>query len=584
MAAGIAAGVLDCLSLEVRRQWVEPIVFIGRHTWWTAPLATVALFVVVGAGVALAARAVRQSARTWLGSAWTYAFLATFGALYTFPQIQRIAALILSAGVATIATRALGEPTARRRRAMRRAAVALAAALAAVAALFVWRDARREARSVSGRAPDGAPNVVLLVLDTVRAMSLSLYGYTRETTPQLAAWGTQGVVFEQAYSTAPWTLPSHASMMTGRWMHELSADWMVPLDARDATLAEVLARFGYRTGGFVANTDYTSAEVGLDRGFGHFEDYTLNPSQVLRSASLWRAIARLEPIRRVIGNYDNLGRRTAPDISRAFRRWVARDTTRPYFAFLNYYDAHRPYLPPGAWASKFQTPGTPLNTRYRKENGNLPNPTPAQIQGAIDAYDGAIAYLDDQVGALLREMDASGELRHTIVVIASDHGEEFFEHRLWDHGNSLYAPSVHIPLVVLAPGRAPAGVRVQGPVSARAIPATIMDLLAFDGAPAFPGRSLRAAWSDATRQDSVLLGVREVQRQPERYPVSVGNLGGVVAGSLHYIRNFGNDAEELYDGERDPLQREDLARRPEWSDARRRLRALSDPMFPAPHR
>ncbi|MCC6927944.1 MAG: sulfatase-like hydrolase/transferase [Gemmatimonadaceae bacterium] len=584
VAGGIVAGVLDVLSLEARRLWVEPIVFIGHHTPWTAPLATVALFVPVAIGILVLSRLIRQPQLAWAATLWSCTFLGTFGALYTFPQIQRLAALILSAGIATVVTRRWSHPGNAGRRGIRRAALATSGLLVIAGALFVWRDVRREQRSVGDTAPEGAPNVLLLVLDTVRAISMSLYGYERETTPQLAAWGKRGVVFEQAYSTAPWTLPSHASMMTGRWMHELSTDWMVPLDARDATLAEVLSRAGYRTGGFVANTDYTSAEVGLDRGFGHFEDYTLNASQLLRSSSLWRALARIEVLRRVIGNHDNLGRRTAPDITHAFRAWAARDTTRPYFAFLNYYDAHRPYFPPGAWAAKFQTPGTPLNTRYRKENGQVPNPTPAQVQGAIDAYDGAIAYLDDQLGALLRELESSGELRRTIVVITADHGEEFFEHRLWDHGNSLYAPSVHVPLIVLAPGRVPEGVRVPSPVSARSIPATIMDLLPFRPATTFPGRSLQAVWRDSTVQDSIFLGVREVQRQPERYPVSVGNLGGVVAGTAQYIRNFGNDAEELYDGARDPWQHEDLSRRSEWAEARLRLRALSDSIFPARRR
>ncbi|MBK6308959.1 MAG: sulfatase-like hydrolase/transferase [Gemmatimonadetes bacterium] len=388
------------------------------------------------------------------------------------------------------------------------------------------------------------------------------------------------MVFTHAYSTAPWTLPSHASMMTGRWMHEMSADWMVPLDSTYPTLAEALAAAGYRTGGFVANTDYASAEVGLDRGFGHFEDYTLNASQVLRSSSLWRAIARIEPVRRVLGNYDNLGRRTAPDISSAFRRWRSRDSSRPYFAFLNYYDAHRPYLPPEEYATKFQTPGVPLNTRYRKENGSVPNPPTAQIQGAIDAYDGAIAYLDEQIGELLRDMEQRGELRNTIVIIAADHGEEFFEHLLWDHGNSLYAPSVHVPLLVLAPGRVPAGVRVSSPVSVRSIPVTVTELLGLSSGPRFPGRSLRAAWSDSIVGDSILLGVRQVQRQPERYPVSGGNLGAVVAGSTQYIRNFGNGAEELYDGAHDPMQRRNLATRPEWRGTRDRLRSAVDSLFP----
>ena len=271
------------------------------------------------------------------------------------------------------------------------------------------------------------------------------------------------------------------------------ADWMVPLDRTYPTLAEALGRRGYRTGGFVGNTDYASAEVGLDRGFGRYEDYTLEPGQILRSSSLWRATARIAPIRRVIGNYDNLGRRTAPEISRAFLRWLDRDPARPFFGFLNYYDAHRPYFPPGEWPNRFRTPGVEQNPRYRREDGAEPKPAPARIQGAIDAYDNAIGYLDSELGKLLAQLEQRGVLERTIVIITSDHGEEFFEHGLWDHGNSLYHPSVHVPLLVIAPGLAPAGVTVSQPVSIRSLPATVADLLRWSESP-FPGASLAGAW------------------------------------------------------------------------------------------
>ncbi|HEY9517688.1 MAG TPA: sulfatase, partial [Gemmatimonadales bacterium] len=422
------------------------------------------------------------------------------------------------------------------------------------------------------------PNVLLLVLDTVRAISLSLYGYHRETTPELTRWAARGVVFTRAYSTAPWTLPSHSSMMTGRWMHELSADWMVPLDGTYPTLAEVLGHRGYRTGGFVANTDYTSTEVGLDRGFGRYEDYTFEPGQVLRSSSLWRAAARIAPIRRVIGNYDNLGRRTAPEISGAFLRWLDRDPARPFFGFLNYYDAHRPYYPPGDWPNRFRTPGVELNARYRTEEGTEPEPSRARIQGTIDAYDNAIGYLDSEIGKLLGELERRGVLERTIVIITSDHGEEFYEHRLWDHGHSLYHQSVHVPLLLIGPGLVPAGVTISEPVSIRSLPATVMDLLRLAGESPFPGASLAGTWSGASLPDSVLLGVRQEARQPPWFPASQGDLGSVVTSRHQYIRIQGNGAEELFD-----LEHGLAAPRPLPIDSAgnlTRLRAIVDAMFP----
>lgn len=552
---------------------------MGHHSWWTGPVATVVLFALAIAGLGLVAALLRRLDRLWAAATWVFGFLAAFAMLYSFPQIQRLAALVLSAAAATLLARLAGAATAARRRRLRWTAGVLALVTLGIAAATLTRDALRERRlnRTTASAPD-APNVLLLVLDTVRAISLSLYGYDRETTPELTRWATRGVVFTRAYSTSPWTLPSHASMMTGRWMHELSADWMVPLDRTHPTLAEVLGRRGYRTGGFVANTDYASAEVGLDRGFGRFEDYTLDPGQILRSSSLWRAGARIAPIRRIIGNYDNLGRRTAPEISGAFLRWLDRDPARPFFGFLNYYDAHRPYFPPGEWPSRFRTPGVELNPRYRREDGSEPDPAPERIQGAVDAYDNAIGYLDSEIGKLLDQLEQRGVLERTIVIITSDHGEEFFEHELWDHGNSLYHPSVHVPLLVIAPGLAPAGVRTAQLVSLRSLPATVLDLLRLPGASPFPGASLAGAWSGASLPDTILLGVRKVLRQPSWYPASAGDLGSVVTARHQYIRNQGSGAEELFDLEQGLVTPRSLPI--DSAGNLTRLRAMVEAMFP----
>ena len=128
------------------------------------------------------------------------------------------------------------------------------------------------------QADSGTPNVLLIVMDTVSAQHMSLYGYPRDTTPNLARLARKGVRFQHARSTAPWTLPSHASMFTGRWPHDLSVGYGQPLDASAPTLAESLRDRGYATGGFVANTLYCSAETGLNRGFIHYEDHELTPS------------------------------------------------------------------------------------------------------------------------------------------------------------------------------------------------------------------------------------------------------------------------------------------------------------------
>ena len=144
-------------------------------------------------------------------------------------------------------------------------------------------DWLKERRELCRPLPPGdPPNVLLIVMDTVRADRLSLYGYHRPTSPALEALAKGGIRFDEARATAPWTLPSHASMFTGRWPHELDASWRTPLGTKFPTLAEYLGSRGYATAGFVANVEYCSSEFGLDRGFTHYEDYAFEPMTPLR--------------------------------------------------------------------------------------------------------------------------------------------------------------------------------------------------------------------------------------------------------------------------------------------------------------
>src|SRR5262249_713646 len=145
-----------------------------------------------------------------------------------------------------------------------------------------WVKERREARRP--RPPADSPNVLLIVMDTVRADHVSLYGYNRPTTPKLDQLAKWGVRFENVRATAPWTLPSHASMFTGRLPHELGVEWKAPLRAKFTTLAEYLGSHGYATAGFAANTLFCSYDTGLDRGFAHYEDYVLGPLDAARTA------------------------------------------------------------------------------------------------------------------------------------------------------------------------------------------------------------------------------------------------------------------------------------------------------------
>src|SRR5262249_31529412 len=133
-----------------------------------------------------------------------------------------------------------------------------------------WKQMRAGAQRLP---PPGSANVLLIVLDTVAAGHLSLYGYDRPTSTTLEELAQLGIRFDFAMAPSSWTLPSHATMFTGRWHHELSVGWLAPLDETRPTLAEFLGARGYATAGFIANSRYCGSDSGLGRGFTFYEDY-----------------------------------------------------------------------------------------------------------------------------------------------------------------------------------------------------------------------------------------------------------------------------------------------------------------------
>ena len=229
--------------------------------------------------------------------------------LATRLRIEAWASLLLSSGLAVRCGSLAGARREPFLRLVRRTAPALVGVLLAITVISLGRRAWSEHRALATLPPPpaGARNLLLVVWDTVRAGNLSLHGYGRKTSPNLERLSAGGVRFDRAFSTAPWTLPSHGSLFTGRWPHELEADWQVPLDGNYPTLAEYLCRCGYDTGGFVANLDYCSRETGLNRGFAHYEDYPIELGDILtRYTGLGSRLDLLTPasvINRVMKKY-----------------------------------------------------------------------------------------------------------------------------------------------------------------------------------------------------------------------------------------------------------------------------------------
>ncbi len=409
---------------------------------------------------------------------------------------------------------------------------------ALVIAAFVVPVERRSSSVVAAHGHrSSAPNVLLIVLDTVRADHLGCYGYERPTTPRIDALAAEGLSFDWAFSTSPWTLPAHASLFTGRYHHEVTADWTTPMDDRFETVAEYLSARGYATAGFVGNIGYCGRPNGIDRGFAHYEDFRLSLPTVAMCSHVGQLL--------LVASGAILIRNDGQTVTDSFLDWLGNVGDQPFFAFLNYFDAHAPLEPEAPYDTMFG-PASPLLAEWYTHGPW----TPAQVQGFIDAYDGCIRGIDEQVGRILDRLEAEQLLDETVIVLTSDHGELFGEHGLYDHANSLYLPLLHVPLIVRFPPRVPAGTRVHEVVSLSDVPATIVDLLgAGDGSP-FRGHSLVGVSGEsadpASRRSPALAEVSQTINRPPWWPASKGDMQSLASGHLHFILNADGSAE-LYD-------------------------------------
>jgi hypothetical protein len=293
---------------------------LGPSVVWMTPVALLVVFTVpVLLLIALS--------RVWPRVARADVYVATlvFLMMINLILVERIfsiwALLILSLGVAVQSGR-LAETHAAMFRKVLRAATPGLIVLVLVSTLVVEGGiAFRESRAEAGLPParEGAPNVLFIILDTVRARTLSLYGYDRETTPNIDRLGDRGVVFDFGISPGTWTVPSHGSMFTGLWPHELGTWWTGPEREPPAeTLAQFMSGKGYRTAGFIGNWYHIGAESGMGTGFVHYDDLGRSPAQIVRGSAMIRWLSQRRSVRRVIGLYETLGRRRGHDVSRSF--------------------------------------------------------------------------------------------------------------------------------------------------------------------------------------------------------------------------------------------------------------------------
>lgn len=382
------------------------------------------------------------------------------------------------------------------------------------------------------------PNILLITLDTVRADHLGCYGYPRPLTPTLDALASRSTLYNRARATSPWTLPSHASLFTGLYPFEHGAHTVwVPLrehgkaPQRDnvralppehPTLAEVLKRAGYTTAAFVANDVYLIPSYGLARGFDVYQ---------LQRGYVDAVNARVEA-------------------------WLESTGDEPFFLFVNYMDAHAPYNPaprPDLFDPPPPDDAGQLVSRLQAEvlpgGSALPE---AQLRTLVDQYDQGLANLDAGLGRLFDALSRRDLFDELLIIVTSDHGEYFGEHRLVAHSKDVYEPALRIPLLIKAPGQRE-GQRREEPVSLVHLPGLILSRVQGSDAAVFPYR-----WPDEVVISENHFSRLKDLRGPsgERFRRSRRAL---YREELKLIRS--SDGEhELYDLSADPEEQENLLR------------------------
>ncbi len=267
--------------------------------------------------------------------------------------------------------------------------------------------------------PSG-PNVILIVPDALRADHLGCYGYGRPTSPQIDKFAADSLLFEKAMSNSPWTKPSMGSVFTSTYPHEHKAfSWMDNLPNECLTLAEILRNRNYATFSIQTNPSITKKH-NFKQGFRYYHEMVLEKGEIVTST---------------------------------FNTWIKKHKKKPFFAYLHYMDTHFPYNAPQEFSKIFGleddtlfTPGEfqTMDVRLLGEMGLSKH----DKQSLVNLYDAAIKYFDSNFAKIVDNLKQSGILNKTIIILTSDHGEEFWEHDGFAHGHTVYNELLHVPLII----------------------------------------------------------------------------------------------------------------------------------------
>jgi len=380
-------------------------------------------------------------------------------------------------------------------------------------------------------------NVILISLDTVRADHLGAYGNNPRVSPNFDRLAAKSALFERAISQTAWTLPGHGSMMTGLYPKRLGVEHYPPTRRLPDVpmLAEQFSAAGYTTGAFTGG-GFVSSHWGFDRGF---DDYSSD------------------------------GRRFEHNIDEAMS-WLRTNSKRRFFLFLHGYDAHRPYYSDAA-----DKKAVGLGSKRVKEltgfcgRTNRNRPDPAALRTILQSYDASIHHGDVALGKFLDAFETLDLMDNTVILVTSDHGEEFFEHGNCDHVRFLYREVVEVPYLIYAPEMTPEGRRINELIPASiSVAPTLLDLVGIEHN--MPGASVVPVLNGEKQV------FRSVYSETDSAVGKLGSRGATVAltttgGKLISYLDEGTD--EAYNTFRDPKERRVLPERDTAYQRRKTLRA-----------
>ena len=400
---------------------------------------------------------------------------------------------------------------------------------------FANQTNRQVANVMSEFAHEGEDvNIVLISIDSLRADHLSTYGYSRKTSPNIDQLADEGVVFSDAYSVTSWTLPAHLSMLTSLYplSHGVFTD-RARLDENRRILPEVLKEEGYATAAFVS-APYLNSRFGFKQGFDVYDDLLSSEAASRKAAGQ-------------VG--DALGMVTSPKLTQAIDDWLQGHYQEKFFLFLHYFDVHFDYVPPAPYDTMFDPDytGTIDGRGFLSNPAIKPDMEPRDLHHILALYDGEIAFTDEYIGKFLSSLKKLGVYDKTLIVLTSDHGDEFFEHGRKGHRATLYDEVLRVPFIIKFPGLWKGGEKSNDVVSIVDIMPTVLGYLGVDSPEEVQGRNLLPLLNGERRGNDAIVYAELMNKQVAARSKSL---------KLSHRLNF--PKAEFYDLLKDPGEQDNL--------------------------